>query len=157
MEGLLQWLIDNRPLLIAAVAVLLFLVVLRRLLGGAVRAIRRRKAGPLHPRLQKYGGRSEADWAAEQREAEKIVATSSTPSIAGYEIIRQVEAVFVEGLRSQSEAITSLKAAAARRGANALINVTQEHTAAGRCTAQGDAVVVKPLVAPDPPAPPGRR
>jgi len=157
MEGVLQWLVDNRPLLIAAVAVLLILVVLRRLLGRAVRAIRRRKAGPLHPRLQKYGGRSEVDWAADQRDAGKIVATSSTPSIAGYEIVRQVEAVFVEGLRSQSEAITALKAAAARRGANAVINVTQQHTAAGRCTAQGDAVVVKPLALPDPPPSPGPR
>ncbi len=153
METLLQWLVDNRPLLIAAVVILVALVVLQKLLGGAVRLMRRRKTGPLHPRLQKYGGQSDRDLAAEQSDAAKILATSSTGSIAGYEIVRQVEAVFVEGLRSQSEAITALKAAAARRGANAVINVTQEHTAAGRCTAKGDAVLVKPIAAPNAPPP----
>jgi uncharacterized protein YbjQ (UPF0145 family) len=43
--------------------------------------------------------------------------------------------------------VTALKAQASRRGANALINLSQERTAAGRCSAQGDAVVVKPETA----------
>lgn len=138
------WLQGNRPLLLGITIVLLVLLLLQRLIGK----IRRRgKAAPLHPKLQAYAGRTEADLQAEQQDAAKIIATSSTGTVAGYKIIQQIEAVFVEGYRTPQEAITSLKASAARSGANAIINLAQQRTAAGRCTAQGDAVRIRPDVA----------
>ena len=141
---------ETQLLLGAAVVVLVVLIILRKILGGVVRLVRRKKPAELHPRLQKYAGRTDADAAAERQAAMQIVATSSTGSVAGYEIVRQVDAVFVEGLRSQSEAITALKAVAAQRGANAIINLTHQHTAAGRCTAQGDAVVIRAIATQEP-------
>ena len=122
--------------------VLLFVLFLlrffRRLFrkqGGAVQ---------LHPKLQKYAGFTEAEIEAECLEAEKIIATSSTTSVAGYVLIRQIEAVFVEGHRSQKDALQAIKAAAGRCGGNAIINLSQDRTAAGKCSAQGDAVLLKP-------------
>ena len=41
------------------------------------------------------------------------------------------------------EAMVALKAAAAQLGANALVNVQSERSAAGRCTASGDAVIAE--------------
>ena len=147
MNEILNWLQNNRMLLIAAVVVLFVLVILQRVLGGVARFVRRRRPAQINPKLQKYAGRSEADTEADRRAAVKIIATSSTGTVAGYEIVRQVDAVFVEGLRSQGEAIAALKAVAASRGANAIINLTHQHTAAGRCTAQGDAVVIRAITA----------
>lgn len=144
MNDIIQWLENNRFLLGAAVVVLLALIVLQRMFGGLRRLLRRGRSAKLHPKLQRYAGRSEADIEVERQAAEKIIATSSTGVIAGYETVRQIEAVFVEGLRTQDEAVTALKAVAGNRGANAIVNLSQQHTAAGRCTAQGDAVLVRP-------------
>ncbi len=139
------WLQNNQTLLILVVILLVVLAVLQRLFGGIWRMARRRKAPKLHPKLQRYAGRSDADIEAARLAAENIITTSSTGTIAGYDIVRQIDAVFVEGHRAQGEAIAALKAVAGRRGANAIINVTQQHTAAGRCSAQGDAVLVRPV------------
>jgi hypothetical protein len=147
MDELLKWAdwVRENWFLVAAVLVVLFvLIVLRKLLGGVARLVRRKKAVELHPKLQKYAGINEADAAAEREAAGGIIATSSTGAIPGYEIVRQVEVLFVEGRRTPSEAITALKAAAVQSGANAVINLSQEHSTAGRCTARGDAVVVRP-------------
>ena len=146
MNDFIQWLRDHQWLIGAAVVVLIALVVLRRILSGLRRFLRRGRTPKLHEKLQVYAGKSEADIEAERRAAEKIIATSSTGAITGYNTIRQIEAVFVEGLRTQDEAIRALKAVAGNRGANAIINLSQQHTAAGRCTAQGDAVVIRPAV-----------
>lgn len=129
----------NQERLIWLVAILLGLLVIQRVLAG----IRRRRPPKLHPNLQKYGGRSDEEQNADLDASLKILATSSTPSVAGYKIVRQIEAVFVDGCRAPAEAVTALKAAAARRGANAVINLSQQRTAAGKCSAQGDAVVVQ--------------
>src|SRR5205085_4897927 len=102
------------------------------LLGGLVllwllmrwrRNRRTRRPAIIHPNLQKYAGLSPAQLEQRRVQASQIIATSSTASVAGYEIIRQIEAVFEEGHRSPSEAIESLKAAAAERGANAVVNL----------------------------------
>jgi len=129
----------NQERLIWLVAILLGLLVIQRMLT----ALRRRRPPKLHPNLQKYGGRSDEEQNADLDASLKILATSSTPSVAGYKIVRQIEAVFVDGCRAPAEAVTALKAAAARRGANAVINLSQQRTAAGKCSAQGDAVVVQ--------------
>ncbi len=110
------------------------------------RAIRARRPAKIHPKLAPYMLNDPALLAKRRAEAAGIVATSSTDRVAGYEIVQQIEAVFEDGHRSPADAIESLKAAAARRGANALINLAQERTAAGRCTAQGDAVVIRPII-----------
>jgi uncharacterized protein YbjQ (UPF0145 family) len=143
----LDWnlLVESRGWIIAATAVLVALTLLQR----AGRAIKRRQPpGPLHPRLAAYAGKSEQEVEADRQAAAQIVATSSTDAIAGYEIVRQIEAIFVDGYRSPEEAVMGLKVSAAGRGANAIVNLSQQRTAAGRCTAQGDAVSVRPLATP---------
>ena len=74
----------------------------------------------------------------------QIVTTSSTATIAGYEVVRQIEAVFTEGHPTPSAAVTALKAQAAQRGANAIVNLATVRPPTGKCMAQGDAVVVRP-------------
>jgi hypothetical protein len=107
-----------------------------------MRLRRRNSTARYHPRLQKYAG-EESDLAQQRRaEADKIVATSSTSSVAGYELLRQVEAVYVEGFRRPDEALEGLKAVAAMKGANAVINVRNDRSAGGKCSASGDAVIV---------------
>jgi len=81
--------------------------------------------------------------------AGKITATSSTGTIAGYEIVRQIEAVFTDGHRSPSQAVEALKALAAAQGANAVINLATERPPSGKCLARGDAVVIKAIVSPE--------
>lgn len=112
-----------------------------------VRHVRRRRRKPtIHPLLQKYGQEhaapSPAVVAQRRAEAEKIVATSSTPHIAGYEIVEQVEAIFVDGFARPEDALEGLKAVAAMKSANAVTNVRHDRSASGRCTASGDAVIV---------------
>jgi len=144
MNGILDWLENNTFVVLAALGALLVLLALQRMLRGARR---RRKPAELHPRLQAYAGRTEADVQAEEADAAGIVATSSTGIVVGYEIKQQIETVFVEGCRTPNDAIRTLKAQAARRGANAIIHLSQSRSGAGKCVAQGDAVVIKPAVA----------
>lgn len=128
-------------LVLVGLAALLLLVWLYRRLA---RSIRRRRPARLNPKLEVYGDHSKL--VRERRaEAAKILATSSTATIAGFKVVRQIDAVFVEGFRRPEEALEGLKAAAAMRGANALINVNSEHTAAGRCSARGDAIIVREI------------
>jgi uncharacterized protein YbjQ (UPF0145 family) len=138
-----EWLHTQRWTPYRAAALGAVLVLLR----GWRRWRRRRRPAQLHPRLQKYAGLSAAELKAEREAAMKIIATSSTGELAGYELIQQIEAVFVEGHRSPQDALTALKAAAGRLSANAIVNLSHERTTAGRCTAQGDAVVVRPKLA----------
>lgn len=132
------------PYLIGAVAAGgLFLLWLIRRIG---RRMRRRRPARLSPKLQHYGQTPEVAQARRQ-EAAKIIATSSTGQIVGYHTVEQVEAVFVDGFRRPEEALEGLKAAAAMKGANALTNVHTERTSAGRCSASGDAVIVRKVQA----------
>ena len=122
-------------LIVATAALAVVWIVLK------IRAGRRKPA--IHPRLQKYAG-PDAEFAQKRRqEAAHIMATSSTQNIAGYEIIRQVEAVYIDGFRRPEEAIEGVKAVAAMKGANAIINLKHERSAGGKCSACGDAVIVE--------------
>lgn len=127
--------------------VLVALVVLVTLYRRVRRMIRRRRPPKIHPKLQRYGegyGEPDAELLAKRRtEAARIVATSSTPAITGYEIVEQVEAVFVDGFRRPEEALEGIKAAAAMKGANAVSNVRQERGPSGKCSATGDGVIVR--------------
>lgn len=111
------------------------------------RFLRRRRPPALHPKLQKYGQSfAEPDptlGAKRRKEAAEILATSSTGTIAGYEIVEQVEAVIVDGFRLAEDALEGLKAAAAMKGANAVINVHRDRVDGGTCSAAGDAVIVR--------------
>jgi hypothetical protein len=140
---IMQWLLDYRRPLIIVIVILLGLVVLQRVYWRVRRSVRSRRPAELNPKLQKYAGRNAADEEADRLAAEKIVATSSTARVAGYDVLRQIEAVFVEGCRSPDEAVMALKTAAGRLGANAIINFSRQRTTAGQCAAQGDAVVVR--------------
>jgi hypothetical protein len=128
--------------LLILVALLLVIWTYRRL----VRAIKRMRKPRLHPKLQKYGAGygepSEAVLKRRRAEAAKILATSSTSDIKGYELIEQIEAVYVDGFRRPEDALEGLKAVAAMKGANAVTNVRHEHGPSGKCSATGDAVIV---------------
>ncbi|MFQ6047770.1 MAG: hypothetical protein ACE5K7_00215 [Phycisphaerae bacterium] len=130
---------------IVAICGALLAVVITRVILGLVRRVRRRRAGRLHPRLQPYAGPDPRLIAERRRQAARILATSSTGQIPGYQVLQQVEAVYVDGFRRPEEAIEGLKATAALKGANALINVRHEHSTTGRHAASGDAVVVRKL------------
>ena len=131
---------DKLLLLVALVALLVLYWMIRWVLRGT----RRRRPARLNPRLAQYG-ESTGLTRARRAEASKITATSSTDRIAGYDIVRQVEAVSVEGFRRPEDALEGLKAAAAMKGANAVTNVHTERTTTGRCAASGDAVVVRKI------------
>ena len=129
--------------------VVLGLVVVLWLLPKIRRARRRRRPPQLHPSLQKYGEHSGEPSpevrAKQQAESQRIVATSSTGEIAGYSVVEQIEAVYVAGLVDPGHALVALKATAAMKGANAVTNVRQEREPDGRCSAHGDAVIVRRL------------
>lgn len=135
---------------------LIVLYVLQRMWLAVVRFIRRRRPPTIHPLLAKYN-QDHAELDRRRREmAQGILATSTGNRLAGFKVMRQVEAVFVEGYRTPEEAVIALKAAAVERGANAILNVATSRTAAGRCTASGDAIVaatIQPMRRPAPPAP----
>ena len=141
---------EYRWYLIYALAGLIGLLVLRGIWRRIWRAIRRSRPAQIHPSLQKYNV-DHVELDRKRREmAAGVVATSTGSRLAGFRIVRQVEAVFVEGFRTPDEALTALKALAIERGANALLNVRTERTTAGRCSASGDAIVAAPI----PPGPP---
>lgn len=142
---------DGYQLHAQLVAALIALVAAWRLWQRIRRFRRSRRPATLHPNLARYGIDPEEAARARREAAARIVATSSGPSLVGYEITEQIDAVFVDGFRSPAEAIEGLKAEAAGRGANAVVNVRQERSAAGRCTASGDAVKARRIEA-SPPA-----
>lgn len=132
-------------LLLVLVALALLVWMMRKVR----RFLRRRREPTIHPKLQKYERRStEPDPALKAKrreEAAKIIATSSTSTITGFEIVEQLEAVIVDGFKGPEDALEGLKAAAAMKGANAVINVHRDRVDAGACSAAGDAVVVRKL------------
>ena len=133
-----SWLVKT---LVVLIVVVIFLKVYRRIR----RFIIRRRPAKLHIKLQPYGEGSIAlpEHATIRRgQAAKIVATSSGPTILGYELLEQVEAVFVDGFRRPEDAVEGLKAAAAMKGANAVINL-QTESQGNRYAARGDAVIAR--------------
>ena len=138
----LQELLGGRDQLIVAAVVVIALTAGLLLLTSLRRRALRRRPARLNPRLVKYGD-PQAFAAARAQEAAKIVTTSSGGQIVGFRVIHQIETVQVDGLRRLDEAFEALKAAAALKGANAVINVYTDRAADGKCLARGDAVVVE--------------
>lgn len=102
--------------------------------------------------MQRTRGQLEARQQETQRRAAQIITTSSTGEISGFEIIRQVEAVFSDGHKTPGQAVEAIKAIAAQKGANAIANLASERLPTGACSARGDAVIVRPLEIDPPPA-----
>ena len=135
------------PIILALAFGAAILIVLR-IVRTIANAARRARPAKIHPRLQRYAEPTAAQRAESEKDAAKILTTSSRAEIPGYITVKQIEAVFVDGFRDPNEAILGLKAAAGRKGANAMLNVTQERTTNNRCSASGDAVVVRTANAP---------
>ena len=129
------------------VIVAIVLVFVYRIVQGLRRARRLRRPVVIHPKLQKYAGGTGVGvnmLTPEHRlAAQQIVASSSTARITGFAIVQQVDALFVEDFLKPEEAVEGLKAIAAMKGANALINVRHERTDKGLHSASGDAVIVE--------------
>lgn len=143
---------------VMALIALFGLIVVLWIVRRVRRAARRRRPPTIHPLLQKYSeGRTEPDVAfltKRRAEAARILATSSTAVVAGYEIVEQVEAVFVDGFRRPEDALEGLKAAAALKGATSVANVRQKRDPSGKCSAHGDAVIVRKAGTPPDSEPP---
>ncbi len=139
----LYWLIPQDALARTVVAVALAVIVVA-LLG---RAWQRRREQRLAARRSAELRRTYGVLQMQQQEiaklATRILATSSTGTIAGFEVVRQIEAVFADGQRSPAAAVELLKALAAQRGANALIHLKGQRLPDGKCVASGDAVIVQ--------------
>ncbi len=97
----------------------------------------------LNPRLAKYAGSDDPSVQARRQMASRIKSTSSTDQVPGYKIIQAIDALYVDGFRTPADALEGLKALAAEKGANAIINVHHERSSMGRCAASGDAVVAE--------------
>lgn len=122
----------------------------------------------LNPRLAKYAGDDDPSVQARRQMAGRIRSTSSTDQVPGYKILQAIDAIYVDGFRTPAEALEGLKALAAEKGANAIINVRHERSSMGRCAASGDAVVAEttgqvytpptqPIQIDLPPVPPPRK
>lgn len=133
-----------RPVMLGAAALIGLVIVIRTFSAWRERrwVARQRKAlrdtyGDLHARRQ-----------AIEQLVKRIIATSSTSRIVGFSVVRQIEAVFVDGQPTPERAVEELKARAAEIGANALINLASQRLPSGKCVASGDAVIVRPLSIP---------
>ncbi len=127
--------------LIAIGVILVLALLVRRWLNGRREsAYFRRHANEVRERQARVAEERQAAG----RLATRIIATSSTSEIAGFEIKRQVEALFTDGHASGADAVAAVKAIAARKGANALINLRSERHPSGKYVANGDAVIVQP-------------
>jgi uncharacterized protein YbjQ (UPF0145 family) len=128
-------------LLLAALAVTV-LSVLARFFQSRKESARLRKR---RDELRRQQGHLVMQQQELERLAGRILATSSTSLVAGFQIMRQIEAVVTDGHPSPNRAVETLKAMAAERGANAVINLGSERLASGKCVARGDAVIVRPI------------
>ncbi len=131
---------DPVTLAVSASAAIVVLSIVARIVFSrrAAAADRRRLAARRAALVSLAEGQQELE-----RRAARIIATSSTARIAGLELVRQIEAVFTDGHASPAKAVEALKAIAAEKGANALINLASERTPSGKCQARADAVIVR--------------
>jgi hypothetical protein len=133
----------------AALIVFSIFARIRRKIRDAVQSRRRREIA------RQQCGDLETKQDELERLAGRIIATSSTDAIIGFALVRQIEAVFTDGHSTPAQAVLALKAVAAEKGANGIINLHSTRPPAGKCMAYGDAVIVKPTAedaAPDAPA-----
>ena len=130
-----------RKIVFVAAGLIVLVVALRIL--GRVRATS--AAARLHAELREGRDALRLHQEEVRKHAEQIIATSSTTRIAGYRILRQVETVCTDGQASSTSALELLKALAAEKGANGIINVQTQQSATGKWVASGDAVVLRDM------------
>ena len=128
-----------RKIVYSAIAIIVGVIVLRFL------ARRRELSQAARVRADLRAGMQEVRLKQEEiaRLAARIIATSSTSRIAGFGIVRQIEAVFSDGEKSSEAAVERVKAHAVEKGANAIINLQTRQTPSGKWVANGDAVVIR--------------
>lgn len=142
---MMDWLNNQDPVVQLVVMAAGALIVLA-LLGTLLRGWRERRADAARrAQVRRTQAAVQEQLEEQERLALRIVATSSTRTIAGFAVIRQIEAVFTDNHQTPAKAVEALKAAAARKGANAIVNLSGKREPNGKCSASGDAVVVKPL------------
>lgn len=127
-------------LLIAASILIIVGSIVARLLHNRRLA---RQSSQRRAELRRQYGFAFAQQQEIERLAERILATSTTGSIPGFIIVRQIDAIFTDGHATPSKAVELLKAHAGEKGANAIINLTSERLGSGKCVARGDAVLVR--------------
>lgn len=142
--------IDTQTGLWAVGALVLLLIVLRAFLRRRDDAAYRQRRAELSRTYDNVQMNREQV----ERLAARVIATSSTGEIVGFDVLRQIETVFTDGHPSPARAAQVLKALAAERGANAIINLAGVRQPNGRCAASGDAVIVR-LAASEPGKPAG--
>ncbi len=130
------------------------IILLGLLLSIIGRWRQRRRTSEIQASVRKSVAERERRAAERTQLADRILATSSTGQLLGFEIVRQIETVFSDGEPASSESVAAIKSAAAHKGANALINVQVRQSPGGKWIASGDAIVVRPTTPPPPPAPP---
>jgi len=138
LDPTVQWIVKGGAAFIA-------LVLLLRILGGLRErrdSVRRRAA------LQRDHETARLQQEEVRRLAGQILTTSSTTRVIGFNVVRQVEAVFTDGCPSSVAAMELAKALAVRKGANAIINLQTQQTPGGKWVACGDAVIVRALSLP---------
>lgn len=138
-----EWLQFDDPLvrrILYGAAVFVAIVIVVRVLSGWSE---RRRSAARRAELQRDYDKVRLQQEEIRKLAGRIEATSSTNRIAGFAIVRQIETVFSEGRPSSVTAVELVKAMAAQRGANALINLQTQQAPNGKWYASGDAVIVK--------------
>ena len=138
--------------IVLAAGGLVLVVILWRLLGVLRTS---RLAAQIRADVQRRRAEGQHQHEEAARLAERVVATSSTSRVAGYLIHRQIETVCTDGQPSSAAALELLKALAAEKGANGLINVQTQAAPYGKWLARGDAVVLQ-LIGRRGGGPPGR-
>jgi hypothetical protein len=121
------------------------LVLVLRILGGLRE---RRDSARRRAALQRDHESARLQQEEVRRLAGQILTTSSTTRVIGFNVIRQVEAVFTDGCPSSVAALELAKALAVRKGANAIINLQTQQAPGGKWVACGDAVIVRALSLP---------
>ncbi len=126
--------------IVGAAAAIMAIAIVFRIIGGWRRTVAdaRRRA-----ELRRFTDDLRLRKEEVHRLAERVLATSSTGQIAGFELVRQVEMVFADNQTSSAAAVELVKALAVRKGANALINLQTRQLPAGKWIASGDAVIVR--------------
>lgn len=141
----------NNPVVLGVLFILVIVIaasILARVLRGKYEV---RQAVARRAKLREQHGYLYMQRQEIERLAGRILATSSTADIAGFTVVRQIEAITTDNHASPAQAVEALKAQAAEKGANAIVNLDSMRLPTGKCMARGDAVVIRDAATPQPP------